>query len=477
MAWQPTTRLHVSGYRFLLRRLECALLRRNLDTVDEPMRAHTASFALGCLLAIVVIAGCAVLAFMRPQPALEGAPIVMGQHSAALYVRMGDTWHPVLNLVSAQLIAASNIDPRPVREADLSRTKRGPLLGIPGAPQLLGEPLGAGESEWAICDSGGETSPTTSVVVGSTAGPQSRRLAADQTILVTPESRTPTYLLYNGRRAVVDTADPAIVRGLRLEGVVPRIVSRSLLNAVPEVPPISAPRIPHPGGPGPATLPGFAVGSVLRVTRADSDEYYVVLPGGVQRIGHLAAELVRLHDSQGARTIVSVAPDVIGAVPVVNALPVSTFPDRTPVPVGAQDAALCLAWAPTDSGHVDVFFLTDGLPVPTGQAPVVLSQADGEGPAVDAVYLPPGRSAYVRSTGLSGDTTPAGTRYLVTDTGVRFAVHDDEAAHALGLAAAVAAPWPVLAALPEGPELSRQSASVARDVVVPARGGRGSQPP
>lgn len=473
MAWQPTTRLHVSGYRFLLRRLECALLRRNLNTVDEPMRAQTASFALGCVLATVVVAGCAVLAFMRPQPALDNAPIVMGQQSGALYVRVGDTWHPVLNLVSAQLIAASNINPRPVREADLTRTKRGPLLGIPGAPQLLGEPLGTGESGWAICDTSGETPLTTTVVVGSAAGPPSRRLAAEETILATTESRTPTYLLYNGRRAVVDLAEPAVVRALRLEGVVPRIVSRSLLNAVPEVPPITAPRIQGAGGPGPATLPGFPVGSVLRTTRGDSEEYYVVLPDGVQRIGPLTAELMRLHDSQGARTIVSVAPDVIGSSPVVDALPVSTFPERTPVPVTVQEAALCLAWAPADSGHADLYFLTGGLPVPTGQAPVSLSQADEEGPGVDAVYLPPGRSAYVRSTGLSGDTTAADTRYFVADTGVRFAVGDDAAAHALGLTAAVPAPWPVLATLPEGPELSRQNALVARDVVVPARDGRG----
>ena len=30
MEWQPTTRLHVSGYRFLLRRIECALLGRDI---------------------------------------------------------------------------------------------------------------------------------------------------------------------------------------------------------------------------------------------------------------------------------------------------------------------------------------------------------------------------------------------------------------------------------------------------------------
>ncbi|MGH3577656.1 MAG: type VII secretion protein EccB, partial [Mycobacterium sp.] len=83
-----------------------------------------------------------------------------------------------------------------------------------------------------------------------------------------------------------------------------------------------------------------------------------------------------------------------------------------------------------------------------------------------AVYLPPGRSAYVRSTGLSGDNADAGTRYLVDDAGVRFAIHDDDAARDLGLPnTVVPAPWPVLATLPSGPELSRANASVARDTV------------
>ncbi|HVQ98690.1 MAG TPA: type VII secretion protein EccB, partial [Mycobacterium sp.] len=66
-----------------------------------------------------------------------------------------------------------------------------------------------------------------------------------------------------------------------------------------------------------------------------------------------------------------------------------------------------------------------------------------------------------------GDNTRAGARYVVTAAGVRFGIHDDEAARALGLPAVPAvAPWPVLAALPQGPELSRQNASVARDAVV-----------
>ena len=82
-----------------------------------------------------------IVELLRPQSGLGDARIVMGQVSGALYVRVGDTWHPVLNLASARLVAATDTNPQPVRESELARIKRGPLLGIPGAPQLLSQPL------------------------------------------------------------------------------------------------------------------------------------------------------------------------------------------------------------------------------------------------------------------------------------------------------------------------------------------------
>jgi type VII secretion protein EccB len=452
---QPTTRLNVSGYRFLLRRIECALLGRDIHTAREPLRAQAASLAVGCVLAAMALVGCASLGLLRPHADLGQARIVMGQRSGALYVRVGDTWHPVLNLASARLIAATDANPLPVRESDLGHTKRGPLLGIPGAPQLLGELLSADESAWTICDS--DVTGATTVVVGPTDGSSVRRLGSDRALLVAPTSGSPAYLLYNGQRAVVDLADVAVVRVLRLEGRAPQLVSQSLLNAVPEAPPISTPRIRRAGDAA-AGVPGFPVGSVLRIKSGDGDEYYVVLPAGVQRIGQVAAELLRSSDSHGTATTITVAPDVIHAAGIVNTLPVANFPDRTPGLDGGS--TLCVTSKPAPSGDFDCAFLTGGdLPVPAGQVPVTLSQADGRGPALDGVYLPPGRGAYARGNGR------AGTRYLVTDTGVRFAVHDDDAAHDLGLPAPTPAQWPLLALLPSGPELSRQSASVARDTV------------
>lgn len=204
-----TTWLHVSGYRFLLRRIECALLFGDVCAATGALRARTTSLALGCVLAIVAAMGCAFVALLRPQSALGQAPIVMGRESGALYVRVDDVWHPVLNLASARLIAATNANPQPVSESELGHTKRGPLLGIPGAPQLLDQPLAGAESAWAICDS--DNGGSTTVVVGPAEDSSAQVLTAEQMILVATESGSPTYLLYGGRRAVVDLADPASV--------------------------------------------------------------------------------------------------------------------------------------------------------------------------------------------------------------------------------------------------------------------------
>ena len=194
MAWQPTTRLQTSGHRFLRRRIECALLGRDLRAVNDSMRAPAQSLTAGLAIAIVVLAGCLVLALMRPQPGVEKASIVMESHSGALYVRVGETLHPVLNLASARLIVRANADPQAVPASAFSRDKMGPLLGIPGAPQFLGRPLGEDESRWTVCDS----RDGTTVIVGGE--PQSGVLMRGQTLLVTPTSGGSTYVMVDAPR-------------------------------------------------------------------------------------------------------------------------------------------------------------------------------------------------------------------------------------------------------------------------------------
>ena len=429
-------------------------MRGDIRMLDDPLRVQSLSFIAGVIIAVIVVAACAVLAVLRPPDALGSAQIVVVRDSGALYVRIGDVVHPVLNLASARLIAGAPWNPQAVSASAIHNAKRGPLVGIPGAPAAIAAPLPENESGWTVCD---DATSTTVIVGHATAG----GLASGHR-LVTPRSEgaATSYLLYDGLRAKVDLRNRAVVRALKLDAVTPQPVSRALLDAIPEAPPIAAPHIAAIGSPSP--LRGLPVGTVIRIVRAAAEEYDVVLARGVQRIGQVAADLIRFTDSQDARDIVTVAPDVLGPVPILDTLRVSTFPDRGGV---SNDAVVCAQWRVGRGGVNTDVLMGSSLPV-DGAHSITLAQADGDGPSVDSVAIPQGRSVYVRSTGITGDGASAGTLYLIDDSGVAFGVRDEDTAKHLGITSPpVPAPWPVLARLPRGPELSKDAASVVRDSI------------
>jgi type VII secretion protein EccB len=395
----------------------------------------------------------------RPQGTLGSAPIVTARDSGALYVRIGDALHPVPNLASARLIARSASNPVAVGDATIASAKRGPSMGIPGAPAAIGKPLAA--PSWMVCDT-----DRTVVIVGVEAS-ATDGLDDSRSVLVTPRGEGPvtTYLLYDGRRAEVDLRSPAVVRALRLEGIAPVPVSRTLLDTVPEVPAIAAPAVDGAGAAGPPSLAGIPIGAVVRVVRADSTDYYAVLRDGVQRIGEVAADLIRFTYPGVLDDVPAVAPSAIARTRAVDALAVGHFPRRAREPVGADGSpAVCAQWHPGQvNDRSSSVVLTGRPPVPDDRA-TSLAQADGDGPNVDVVVIPAGRGIDARAAAIVGDDGSAGPRYLVSDMGVVYGIHDDDVATHLGLAGPPApAPWPILAALPRGPELSTETASVVRD--------------
>ena len=455
MTRQPSMRLQVSAQRFLTRRMEHALVRRDVTMNDDPMRAQSRSLTAGCVLAAIGLAGCAILALVKPHGAPADAPIVMARETGAVYVRLGDTLHPAFNLASARLLARTSAEPVVVAQASIDALKRGPMAGIPGAPNAIGASLP--RLPWTVCD--GER---TTVVVGRSLG-----LDPSRNVLVTPrgESGATTYLLYEGWRATVDLRNRAVVRALRLDGVTPIPVSRVLLDTVPEAPAITVPSLTGLGAAGPEALGGLAVGTVVRVARTDANEYYVVLGDGVQRLGDIAADVIRFGYG-GPQEIPTVTPAAIARVNEVATVPVDTFPRRASVPIGTEAGALvCAQWqAGTADGRSSSTVLIGNPSALDGVRLVDLAQADGEGPKVDAVALPGGHSAYVRSARTLGDDGATGIRFLVTDSGVGYGIRGDQTANYLGLTGLPEpAPWSILVQLPRGPELSTEAASVLRD--------------
>jgi len=457
-------------------------VRGDTRMLDDPLRAQSISLAAGAVLASIAVVVCTILAFLRPAGDLGDAPIVVVRDTGALYVRLGEVLHPVFNLASARLIAGTPADPHVVSQQAVDSARRGTQVGIPGAPQQIATPLSAEESAWTVCD---DARGETIVVAGRIAD---GTVTSGVGVLVTPRDvrSATTYLLYDGRRARVDLRHPAVVRALRLEGSVPQPISAAVLAAIPEAPEIMPPHIPEAGSPGPRTMGGHPVGAVLKVhrTKADSDgstDYFVVLAEGVQRIGEVTADLIRYTDSRVGEQIPTVAPHVVGALPIIDTLPVTTFPERmSPLPTYPEQPlaehagvshvrVICAHWRADPIGRAPSTTVLVGDEPPLISRPVELAQADAEGPAVDAVSMPPGRNAFGRSVGLTGGGQSTGSLFLVTDSGVRYGIPNSETARILGLTdTAQPAPWPILAVLPQGPELSRSGASVDRDVIVAA---------
>lgn len=460
MARRSATRLQLGGQRFLLRRMAHALVRGDARMLDDPLRAQAVAYGAGCALAAIALLMFAVFALVRPGAAPGDAPILMARDTGALYVRVDDTVHPVLNLASARLIAGVPADPVVVDDAAITKLRHGPLVGIPGAPTRLGRPLSLDEMDWALCD---VAEPAVTVLLTGRAGHEGMaRLGGGQALLVSARAAgSPTYLIADGWRARVDLRDVAVVRALRMEGVSSQPVSQSLLDSVPEAPALEPPVIPGVGSPGPAALGGLTVGTVVQVVRAGAGEYYVVLADGLQRVSRVAADVIRSSVTQPHGAPPVVAADVAADVPVADRLPIARFPDRV---LPRARAIVCARWDPRqpDPGTNTTVAMVDSLP----EGGVSLAQADGDGPNIDRVQIPAGRSVLLRAGGVTRGPAVDGPRYLLNDLGVLFGIHDETTAEHLGLAvAAVPAPWPMLAMLPRGPELDGDAASVVRDAL------------
>ena len=488
MPAQVTTRAQVNGYRFLLRRLQHALIRADSRMIHDPMRGQMRALLTGLAAALLIAGAAGVLAFFKPVPNFGNSSIMLSDTDGALYVRIGDRLHPALNLASARLAVGKSEAPGRVDRKFLDTVARGPALGIIGAPSAIHAAEDPSTSTWAVCDS--TVTPPVTAAVGTTSvsttvlandpvlGPDILPATTGQALLA--RSGGQTYLLYDGIRAEIDADDPVLTAALRLTTAPPRQVSVGLLNAFPLVAPIRPIRI---DGIGTATsyLPAeFPVGSLARTTDSRGDQLYVVLAQGLQPISAETADIIRYGnpESAAAREPAVISPARLGRLPVVHVLEVDDYPSTAMDLVSADSApVVCMSWERRlgDASASTKVLLGNRLPLPLDAQPVQLASADGAGPGVDAVYLKPGTGEYVQAAN-PGSGPALGDLFYVSDLGLRYPVKDAATAAILGLAGvresrdvpehAQPAPWPILSLLPPGPRLSQEAALIAHDGMV-----------
>lgn len=498
MPAQVTTRAQVNGYRFLIRRLEHALIRADSRMIHDPMRGQIRSLLVGLVIAVLITGAAGVLAFFKPSPNIGNAQILLS-NNGGLYVRIGDRLHPVLNLASARLITGKPDAAKSVSDKWLDKLPRGPRVGIIGAPNGIHAGADLRTSLWTVCDSVttpdvsknvGLASVQTTVIAGDlTLNDDIRRASAAQMLLV--RSGDTVYLIFDGVRAVIDPSDSVVINALHLQQAQVRPISAALLNTFPLVPPIRSVTIEGAGSVIPG-FPAYPVGSIVKTVDSRGEQLYVVLPNGLQPISSAAADIIRYSNpndvaAQGNR---DVSPAVVSHLPIVHTLPVDHYPSVSPQIVDAEpDRVVCMAWERGNSAAQAAVHVLVGhrLPIPDGAQPVALATGDGNGPGVDSVYIKPGTGEYVQATGGEAGSRAMGQLFYISDAGVRYHVKDLPTAAALGVTGVhdprldadvpQFAPWPVVALLPAGPELSQEAALVAHDGMgADPRGSKVEQP-
>jgi type VII secretion protein EccB len=128
------TRHQVSGWRFVMRRIASGVALHDTRMLVDPLRTQSRAVLVGALILITGLAGCFVFSLIRPSGVAGNDAVLADRDTAALYVKVGDQLHPVLNLTSARLIAGRPDNPTTVKTSELDQFARGNLLGIPGAP-------------------------------------------------------------------------------------------------------------------------------------------------------------------------------------------------------------------------------------------------------------------------------------------------------------------------------------------------------
>lgn len=86
MAATPTTKAQVQAYRFVLRRMEHALVRKDAIMLHDPMRTQVRATAVGLVIGVLGLAGFALTSVFAPADDISQDTIVVSKRSLQMFV-------------------------------------------------------------------------------------------------------------------------------------------------------------------------------------------------------------------------------------------------------------------------------------------------------------------------------------------------------------------------------------------------------
>ena len=437
----------LNAYTFAKRRTLASFLQPSPSGSEEGAPKPLRAVLPGVIVGAVVLAVFGAWGMFKPTAPPKWDElhknVIVASKSTTRYVvlKTGDKvqLHPVLNMASAKLL----IDPgdNPIvtvseKVLDSGKIPHGATIGIPYAPDRL-PPDSEAESakRWAVCErpgDGGRAIQKAAFVLAKrdqlkTEGRDSKLRGGDLMYVVGPDKAKTEYVVDAGgtayRIAAPEQDKEQLLRALDIDAGTrePERVSRDWLDTLHQGTPISFPTLPgKPADPAGAnsTLDDTAnrVGMVLKTP----DRYYVVLPGRVAPITDFTAHLLlyspaQVPLAQGGEAL-KVSP---GAVVASKSFGPANWPkyqpktvnDATTTPGSRNTVCNVLHDVDTDNGDttLSTWAGTDfPAPLPAGSS---------------SAYVTAGSGQLYRQ--FQGTETGAGPIFLVTDTGLRYAMQSN----------------------------------------------------
>ncbi|QXE34363.1 type VII secretion protein EccB [Streptomyces sp. GMY02] len=442
----------LNAYTFAKKRTVAAFLQPSPTGSEEgaprPLRAVVPSLIVGAL----VLAGFGAWGMFKPSApknwAEPYANVIVGKDSTTRYVvlktpgagKKNETLlHPVLNLASARLLLnpqQGKVIQVPDKILDAGKPPRGPVLGIPYAPDRLPSDTEAAKPKrWAVCEQpgGGDGASVQKAAFiladrdfSRTEG--SRRLTGGQVLYVQGQKDRARYLVdAAGRKYQIresDTAGDNLTRAL-VGDRAPQPVTDDWLATLHNGSSITFPAIPDPetigddaGVGGGLTEGQDRVGMVLLAQTGAGPQHYVVLPGEIVPVTEFTAWL--LINSPQTDVL-----DMAGEAATVDAASITPeseyfaseyrWPESRASQVnsvdgaGARDTVCSVLRKVDDKG---------GTALSTWAGPSYPADITAGG---TSTYVTPG-SGLLYTQVQGRQTSPDGSLFLVTDTGLRYAV-------------------------------------------------------
>jgi type VII secretion protein EccB len=463
MGLRLTTKVQVSGWRFLLRRVEHAIVRRDTRMFDDPIQFYSRSVGLGIVIAVALLVGAGLMAYFKPQGKLGATTLLTDRATNQLYVLLSGQLHPVYNLTSARLVLGNPANPAAVKSSELSKLHKGQTIGIPGAPYAT--PVSSdGSSIWTLCDtvsraeSNSPSLQTSVIAMPLTIDPSVDPLLPNEAFLASYQGRNWIVNL-KGRRSI-DLSDRALTSAVGIPVTAKATpISEGLFNALPNVGAWQLPPIQDAGAPNTVGLsPDLVIGSVFQIHTDKGPQYYVVLTDGIAQVNGTTAAALRATASHGLVAPPSVVPSVVVRIPE-RVYPSPLPNDPLKIVARPDEPTVCWSWERRPGDQAPKTTVLSGRHLPI--APSVMDSGIKQIHGTANVYIDGGKFVSLQSP----DPRYGESLYYIDPEGVRYGLPDADTVKALGLSSPKTAPWEIVRLLVDGPVLSKDAALLEHDTL------------